>query len=70
MKHSCYSDDEIVEDDDVLAEKEKVLLNTDLMNTGENQVIIDGLTKYFADQKVVDDIHLTIPTGECFGLLG
>lgn len=59
-----------MEDDDVLAEREKVLLNSDLPNSGEDQVIIAGLTKYFADQKAVDDVHLTIPKGECFGLLG
>lgn len=59
-----------MEDEDVLAEKEKVQMNSELMQSGAHQVIISGLTKYFSSHKAVDDIHLAIPKGECFGLLG
>ena len=36
----------------------------------EQQIVISGLTKYFAEYRAVDNIYLTIPKGECFGLLG
>ena len=33
-------------------------------------MVISGLTKYFSNHKAVDDLCLSIPEGECFGLLG
>lgn len=61
---------EVQEDDDVLAEKEKVQVAIENQQQGENQVVISGLTKYFLTRKAVNDVSLAIPKGECFGLLG
>ena len=65
----CFRD-EIQDDEDVIAEKEKVILNSSKIGDKDSQVVISGLTKYFAEHKAVDSIYLTIPKGECFGLLG
>ncbi|XP_067952133.1 phospholipid-transporting ATPase ABCA3-like [Watersipora subatra] len=61
---------DILEDDDVLAEKDKVLFNADAMSSEDAQVVISGLTKYYADHQAVDNVYLCVPQGECFGLLG
>lgn len=58
------------EDEDVAAEREKIEMNSALAAAQENQVVISGLTKYFGVKTAVDDMHVTIPNGECFGLLG
>lgn len=36
----------------------------------ENSVIIEGITKSFGENRVLDDISVTIKKGEIFGLLG
>ncbi|XP_067927873.1 phospholipid-transporting ATPase ABCA3-like [Watersipora subatra] len=59
-----------IQDEDVTAQKEKILLNSEKTNLEESQILITGLTKYFANHKAVDDIYLSVPQGECFGLLG
>ena len=61
---------ELQDDDDVVAEREKVQIATENHKEGENQVLISGLTKYFLTRKAVNDVYLAIPKGECFGLLG
>ena len=57
-------------DEDVAEEKQKVLLANENTIKGQGQLTIQGLTKYFADHKAVDDMYLSVPKGECFGLLG
>ena len=57
------------EDKDVAAERKKLLADMKA-NKIKDEVVICGLTKYFGDQKVVDNLYLSIPKGECFGLLG
>ncbi|KAF6019161.1 hypothetical protein EB796_022529 [Bugula neritina] len=57
-------------DRDVADEKKKILSETPEQAAQNNQVLISGLTKYFGDHKAVEDIYISIPKGECFGLLG
>jgi len=54
----------------VADEKKKILSETPEQAAQNNQVLISGLTKYFGDHKAVEDIYISIPKGECFGLLG
>jgi len=60
---------EVAEDEDVVAEKALISREAESLSR-ENPVVIRGLTKYFGNHRAVDDIHLSIPRGECFGLLG
>lgn len=64
------SDADVVDDDDVVAERQKIELNSADEVSQENSVVIAGLTKYFGDNTAVDNMHVAIPKGECFGLLG
>ncbi|XP_078609223.1 phospholipid-transporting ATPase ABCA3-like isoform X2 [Branchiostoma floridae x Branchiostoma japonicum] len=64
-----------VEDEDV-AEERKTVLNTD-PKTGNSAVVIRNLGKMYGMRKckkatrpAVSDLCLSIPAGECFGLLG
>ena len=52
------------------AEREKILVNAEMENSPTDQVVISGLSKYFGSHKAVNGIYLSIPRGECFGLLG
>lgn len=59
----------VADDDDVLAEKERVMTSDDVL-------LIKELTKVFAGKSrrsplvAVDSLSLGVPMGECFGLLG
>ena len=66
---ACFSD-EIQDDEDVIAESGKILSSLEEAVARENQVLIAGLSKYFSRHKAVDNLYLSIPKGECFGLLG
>ena len=62
---TSFSREGIGDDEDVAGEKTKILFSQ-----ANDPVVISGLTKYFGTHKAVDDIYLSIPAGECFGLLG
>jgi ATP-binding cassette, subfamily A (ABC1), member 3 len=58
---------EFSEDDDVIAEQNRVGLDND----GNDVIILRNLTKTFRNGKTaVNNVSLGIPPGECFGLLG
>ncbi|WP_174818567.1 ABC transporter ATP-binding protein [Paenibacillus kobensis] len=38
--------------------------------SAEPAVVISGVTRSFGQQRIIDDVSLTIPRGELFGLLG
>ncbi|KAK3284750.1 hypothetical protein CYMTET_7616 [Cymbomonas tetramitiformis] len=60
--------DESVVDEDVLAEQEKVLSKS---TRATDSIIIDGLAKTYPNGKAaVRPLHVALPRGECFGLLG
>jgi ATP-binding cassette subfamily A (ABC1) protein 3 len=57
----------VPEDDDVLAEEERVLTG----RANDDLVVLSQLTKVYNNGKLaVNNVSLGIPPGECFGLLG
>jgi ABC-type multidrug transport system ATPase subunit len=44
--------------------------NMTLSHSNENAIIIDGVSKYFGSFKAVDNVNLSIKSGEIFGFLG
>jgi len=64
---ACDADDDLVCDDDVLAEEELVLSD----NSEDDAVVFKELRKVYGNGKVaIKNLSLGIPAGECFGLLG
>ena len=61
---------DVFDDEDVLAERQRVETTGGLTDPEQSQIMIAGLTKYFSNHKAVDSMYLGIPRGECFGLLG
>lgn len=60
----------IQEDDDVVAERERIA-NTPLSRLlTTDSLILSGLKKYYGDFLAVEGLSVGIPQGECFGLLG
>jgi ATP-binding cassette subfamily A (ABC1) protein 3 len=62
---------QVVEDDDVRAERDRIngCQDSDLIRT--NKVVLRELTKFYNGTFLaVDRLSLGIPEGECFGLLG
>lgn len=66
-RHYDDSTPETPDDDDVLAEKERVLSG----GANDDLIVMSELTKvYDTGKKAVDSLSLGIPPGQCFGLLG
>ena len=59
-----------VEDDDVSAERQRILDTPVEHLTATDSLILKELTKVYGDVLAVDRLSVGIPQGECFGLLG
>lgn len=61
---------DIVEDDDVRAERLRIL-NTPMSELFlTDHLVVKGLTRYYGPVLAVDNITFGVQKGECFGLLG
>ena len=58
------------EDDDVISEKDSVVDTPLDMAKNDNDVLIKSMTKKYGEFVAVDRLHLAVPKGECFGLIG
>ena len=58
-----------VMDDDVQAESDKIGQLNKLQMKNEN-LVLQGLTKYYNSNLAVNQLRLSVENGECFGLLG
>jgi ATP-binding cassette, subfamily A (ABC1), member 3 len=56
-------------DDDVQKETDKISKLNSLQLKGGN-LVLQGLTKYYKNNLAVNQLHLGVDNGECFGLLG
>ena len=62
--------DDIVEDDDVLKERNHVQEAMRSGNHSTDIMLVDALEKRFGNLKAVNKLNFGVRKGECFGLLG
>ena len=62
--------DDIVEDDDVLKERDHVQEAMRSGNHSTDIMLVDALEKRFGNLKAVNKLNFGVRKGECFGLLG
>ena len=60
----------LAEDDDVAAEKERILNTPPQLLQETDSLILMELRKFYSSFLAVDRLTVGIPQGECFGLLG
>lgn len=56
-------------DDDVQREIERVKSKT-TSQVNESHLVLDGLSKYYGDNLAVNQLHVSVESAECFGILG